>query len=151
MKPFHKLPALLLSAVVLLATAWPVMWDRGRDSFPLSPYPMFSAVREQPWLDVIVGFDANGREIKIPPQFVANVEVMQAAQTIRLAVRRGRARQLCEQVAARIAAGDELSQVVELEVQRRQFEPRRYFVTPDGARPLDMRHKARCSVPRGRS
>ena len=27
---------------VILFVAWPASWKQGRDSFPLSPYPMFA-------------------------------------------------------------------------------------------------------------
>jgi hypothetical protein len=139
----------LLSLLVVGATLWPLAWEPGRDSFPLSPYPMFSDIRERQWLDVIVGFDAAGNEHKIPSERVASFEVMQTAQTIRLAVRRRRAKQLCEQVAERVAADAELEHIVTLEVQRRQFDPRTYFVSDDGKVPLGIRRKARCPIERG--
>lgn len=146
-RPFRRTPALVFSVLVIAATCWPLSWT-GRDSFPLSPYPMFSDVRNRPWLDVIVGFDAAGKEYKIPSQHVASIEVMQTAQTIRLAVRHRRARRLCEQVAARVALDSQLAPIITLEVQRRQFDPRTYFVAPDGRIPLASHRKARCDVAR---
>src|SRR5690606_8698676 len=92
--------ALIVSAVFIAATLWPLAWEPARDSFPLSPYPMFSSVRERPWIDVVVGFDAEGRERRIGPKLIANAEVMQAAQTVSQAIRRKQAPSLCEQVAA---------------------------------------------------
>lgn len=109
---------------------------------------MFSNVPESAWLDVIVGFDAGGGEHRIPPQLVANYEVMQAAQTIRLAVRKRKAGQLCHEVAARVAADPDFAHVVRLEVQRRKFDPLGYFTSPPSERLLGQRRKAGCEVPR---
>jgi hypothetical protein len=139
-------PALLLSGLIVAAMVWPALRDPPRDSFPLSTYPMFSSVREQAWLNVIVGFDANQREHKIPPRLVANVEVMQAAETIRIAVRKRRPKLLCEQVAARVADDPDFAHVVRLEVQSRRFDPRTYFVEADGGMPLKLRRRARCEI-----
>ncbi|PRP90250.1 hypothetical protein ENSA5_66620 [Enhygromyxa salina] len=149
--PLRRAPALLVSALFVAAAVWPALREPPRDSFPLSNYPMFSTVRDKPWLDVIVGFDAEGEEHEIRPNLVANIEVMQAAQTIRRAVRARRAKLLCARVAERVAADGELGHIVRLEVQRRRFDPRTYFldpeVDPDGATPLAVRRKARCRVP----
>lgn len=143
----RRTPALLFCVLILGAAVWPALGEPPRDSFPLSTYPMFSTLRGQAWLDVIVGFDTNDHERPIPPRLVANVEVMQAAQTIRIAVRKRRPKLLCEQVAARVAADPEFTQIVRLEVQSRRFDPLTYFVTADGKAPLKLRRRARCAVP----
>jgi hypothetical protein len=148
--PWWRAPALVLSALVVAATLWPALREPPRDSFPLSSYPMFSAVRGKAWIHVVVGFDAAGNEYKIPPRYVANFEVMQAAETIRRAVRRRGAPQLCEEIAARVAGARRLEQVVRLEVQSRRFDAHTYFVSPRGRVPLKQVRRARCPVP-GRS
>lgn len=145
--PLRRAPALLFCALIVAATMWPALRDPPRDSFPLSTYPMFSAVRGQAWLHVIVGFDADEHEYQIPPRLVVNIEVMQAAQTIRIAVRRRRPKRLCEQVAARVADDPDFAQIVRLEVQSRRFDPRTYFVEADGKTPLKVRRRARCEIP----
>lgn len=144
---FRRAPALIFSVLVIAATLSPALREPPRDSFPLSTYPMFSSVPKRAWLDVVVGFDAAGNEHRIPPQLVANVEVMQAAETIRLAVRQRRAPQLCAEVAARVAIDPDLDDVVRLEVQRRKFDPLTYFTSPPSERLLDLRRRARCEVP----
>jgi hypothetical protein len=144
---FRRAPALIFSVVVVAATLWPALRDPPVDSFPLSTYPMFSSVPRTAWLDVIVGFDADGLEYRIPPKLVANHEVMQAAETIRLAVRRKQAPQLCEEVAGRVAADRNFAHIVRLEVQRRKFDPLTYFTSPPSERLLDLRRRARCEVP----
>jgi hypothetical protein len=143
----RRAPALIFSTLVVAATLSPALREPPRDSFPLSSYPMFSSVPKRRWLDVIVGFDAAGNEVKIPPQLVANIEVMQAAETIRLAVRQRRAPQLCSEVAARVAGDPNFAHVVRLEVQRRKFDPLTYFTSPPSERLLDLRRRARCEVP----
>jgi hypothetical protein len=143
-----KIVASIFSIVVIAATLSPLLRKPPYDSFPLSTYPMFASVRKTAWLDVIVGFDAAGTEHRIPPRLVANAEVMQAAETIHLAVRQRRAPQLCQQVAARVAADPDFAHVVRLEVQRRKFDPLGYFTSPPEERLLDLRRRARCEVPR---
>ena len=145
--------ALLVSLGFVAATAWPLTLDPkdpDDDSFPLSTYPMFSEVRTVAWLHVVVGYDAAGVEHKIPPPIIANTEIMQAAETIRIAVRRRRAKQLCAHVGEQLAGLDDdhaLASVVRVEVQSRRFDPRTYFVEPDGAVPLAQRRRATCPVP----
>jgi hypothetical protein len=143
-----RAPALIVSALFVAATLWPLAWDPARDSFPLSPYPMFSSVRERPWIDVVVGFDADGDERRIGPKLIANAEVMQAAQTVSQAIRRKQAASLCEQVATRVSQHSSYSEVVRLEIQSRQFDPRTYFVDDAGKVPLRLRRRARCEVQR---
>lgn len=143
---FARAAALMVSAVLIAATVWPALRDPPRDSFPLSTYPMFSALRERPWIDTVVGFDADDREHRIGPELVANAEVMQAAQTISKAIRRKQAGRLCEQIAARVASNSAHSDVVRLEIQSRQFDPRSYFVSATGKVPLRLRRRARCEV-----
>lgn len=145
--------ALCVSLGVIAATAWPLSLDPSdsdSDSFPLSTYPMFSSVRKTAWMHVVVGYDAAGVEHKIPPPFVANTEVMQASETIRIAIRKRRAKQLCAHVGERLADLDDdhaLAEVVRVEVQSRRFNPKTYFVEPDGAAPLKLRRRATCMVP----
>lgn len=146
---FSRPLALLVSVVFIALTLWPALREPPEDSFPLSTYPMFSTVRKTTWLHVIVGYDAAGEEHKIPPPLVANFEVMQAAQTIRKAIRRKRAKQLCEEVAARVAARPGFAAVERLEVQSRLLDPRRYF-EEGGAVPKQIKRRARCELVRER-
>lgn len=144
---FSRALALLVSVVFIALSLWPALRDPPEDSFPLSTYPMFSTVRKTTWLHVVVGYDAAGEEYKIPPPLVANFEVMQAAQTIRKAIRRKRAKQLCEEVAAKVAGRPGYTEVVRLEVQSRLLDPRSYF-TPGGEVPKKIKRRARCELVR---
>lgn len=125
--------------------------DPPQDSFPLSNYPMFSSVRDTDWIHIVVGFDAEDEEWAIPPGKVGSIEVMQAAETIRKAIRAKRADALCAQVAARVAEDPDYADVLVLEVQSRKFDPRTYFVEADGRQPLKLRRRARCTIERGSS
>lgn len=145
---FRRWPAVLVSLVFVGLTVAPALPAEPHDSFPLSTYPMFSIVRKASWIHVVVGFDADGEEYKIPPRFIANLEVMQAAQTIRREVRAKRADALCEEVAARVGDASRFDALVRLEVQSRKFDPHRYFVAEDGREPLRLKRRARCEVTR---
>ena len=145
---FRRSAAILVSAVVLAITLAPALREPPRDSFPLSDYPMFARARGVSSLDVVVGFDEVGQLHRVPPSAVANAEVMQAAQTIAHAVRERRARALCAEVAARVAADPRLGAIQRLEVQSRRVDFHRYFVDDEGATPLRVRRRAACEVPR---
>jgi len=145
---FRRWPAVLVSLILVGLTVSPALREQPYDSFPLSTYPMFSIVRKISWIHVVVGFDEAGQEYKIAPRYVANFEVMQAAQTIRREIRARRADALCEEVAARVATSSGLAPVVRVEVQSRQFDPARYFVDDDGRVPIRLKRRARCRVPR---
>lgn len=147
-RPFYRSLALLVSLVFVALTLLPALRDPPKDGFPLSTYPMFSSVRKTGWIHVIVGYDAAGEEHKIPPPLVANFEVMQAAQTIRRAIRGKRARQLCEEVAARASAHADYAQLERLEVQSRLLEPLSYFTSEAGRVPRKIKRRARCQLPR---
>lgn len=142
---FRRWPALLFSAALIGLTLAPGF--TGEDSFPLSNYPMFSSATPHPWVAVVVARDAQGNQWPIPPGLVANAEVMQAAQTIANAVKRGQAKLLCERVAARIADEPDWHSAVEVQVQSRQFDSKTYFSSPEGREPLRVRRRARCKVP----
>jgi hypothetical protein len=148
-REFRRWPAALFSVAVIGLTLAPGVTRR--DSFPLSNYPMFSTAQPHPWIAVVVARDAEGNQAPIPPRFVANAEVMQAAQTIALAVKRGQAKSLCERVAARIANEPDWQWAVEVQVQSRQFDPLTYFTTAGGREPLRVRRRARCKLPEGGS
>ena len=121
------------------------------DSFPFSTYPMFSTRRDRPTVHVAVGLDARGGEMRLGPQIVVgSLEVMQAAQTVRNAVRAGkRARkELCEAIALRVAAEGSLREIERIELRSLRFDPLTYF-EHDPPVPLERRVRARCPVPRG--
>lgn len=98
----------MVSVLVLGAVAWPVTWRSDRDSFPLSSYPMFAHNRRSAELRAVyaVATDAAGERRYVPPDLVANREVLQARAVLDRAGKSGGkgARLLCGEIAGRIAA-----------------------------------------------
>jgi len=113
--------AYVVSAAVILAVAWPVTWAKWRDSFPLSPYPMFS--RPLPNARVTVtyalGIDADGSRHLIAPKYIANDEVLLAKVVLRREMRSPRTRRaLCRKIAGRVGqvTSGSLSQVANIRI-----------------------------------
>lgn len=105
----------LVFATVAVAVAYPLTWPRGRDSFPLSSYPMFS--RKLPTaefsLRYAIGVSADGTRHHLAPELVANEEVLQASAVLSRAVRGGKraVAQLCRHIARRVSADNDLADV----------------------------------------
>ena len=98
-----------------------------KDSFPLSTYPMFSRARGKPVIEKLIGIQKDGTQIALPPWVVGTEEIMQAVVTIRNAVWRRQASQLCKQVAIKLKNSTKLSSVVEVRVVGAQYDPIKYF------------------------
>lgn len=132
------------------AVVWPALADPPRDSYPLSTYPMFAYERGRPVIDQVVAVDGEGRTRAVPPELVANDEVMQAAMTVRNAVRQGpeAMRQLCRRVAERAALLPSFDDTVRIEIVSAQYDPIRYFT--EGPEPLSRTHRFACNVSRPR-
>ena len=100
--------AWVVSATLLSAVLWPLTWGPTRDSFPLSSYPMFAHNRRSAVLGAVyaVATDPDGQRRYVPPDLVANREVLQARAVLDRAARGGKkgAMALCRELAGRIAA-----------------------------------------------
>ena len=109
---------------------------------------MFARKKGHPLVHRVVGLDGAGSRVRVPPELIANDEVMQAARTVYHAVRKGRraTARLCRESAERVPRWDHLRDVVRLEVVSERFDPIRYF--SDGAPPERVWRHARCTVPR---
>ncbi len=85
----------------------PAVLDRP-DSYPLSTYPMFSrAIDPVVELPLAAGLTAAGTRVELSPELIAGTdEVIVAGGTVRAAVRRGTAAELCARIAARIVDSD---------------------------------------------
>jgi hypothetical protein len=126
--------ALAVSLLVLGTVLWPLTWVADRDSFPLSSYPMFAHNRRSAVLTAVyaVAMDARGERRYVPPEVVANREVLQARAVLDRAARGGKkgVAALCQEIAARIAAGQgALSGAVEVQILRGRHDAGRYFDT----------------------
>lgn len=132
---------------LVLLTVSPALRDaRAGDSYPLSTYPMFAAARERPLVYFAEGVTASGNEVRLEPALLGSDEVMQAAATVRRAVQAGgqRPRELCRQIAARIAKRGE-PEVKRVRLVDARFDPVAYFV--DGPEPSEKNVHAQCKVP----
>jgi hypothetical protein len=115
-----RLYAYLVSAVVLAAVCYPFAWPLHRDSFPLSPYPMFSRKLPEPTvtLQYAVGVAPDGTRHHLKPSLVANQEVLQARAVLGRAVSMGQeaTRALCRTIAGRVARERDLAGVTEVRI-----------------------------------
>jgi hypothetical protein len=145
---FH---AYAVSALVLVATAWPATRPPHDDSYPFSTYPMF-AHRRGRVNDVTraLAIRADASETAIAPRYVANAETMQAFYTLARAVAAGpdAARALCETVAQRIHDSNdpELSSAERVELVTESVDAIDYL--SGRAHPFDRHVHASCQVPR---
>lgn len=138
----------LVSVVVLAAVAWPLTRDPEReDSFPLSTYPMFAFRRPDARvaLHYAVAVGEGGARRHVPPERVANAEVMQAMMTIRRAVSRGEQAKLCREIAARLTYDDRFDAMDAVTIVFGDHRGVAYLV--DGVRGRE-RELARCPIPR---
>jgi hypothetical protein len=136
----------------LLAVLWPLFG--GRDSFPLSNYPMFSRSRGQPVLNAVVALDTSGRQHALSSALLGSDEGLQAKVLLDRAVASGPVElaRLCAEVAARLAAGGAAAlgpgaaELQHVEVIARRYDPVRYFTV--GPEPIESERLARCDVAR---
>lgn len=138
-----------VSAVVLAAVLWPLSWPTGRDSFPLSSYPMFARNRRSAELKAVyaVAVEEGGARHYVPPALVANSEVLQARAVLERAARtKAGARALCGEIAARVP-GSEVAEgrATEVRIIRGFHDALRYFDTGELG---TERVLADCPVPR---
>lgn len=112
--------AVTLAVIALMS--WPSSWKRGRDSFPLSPYPMFARKKTSPMmsLEYAVALSDTGKRFFVEPGLVGSGEVLQARALISGAVRRGQdsAQAFCDALLLRVRASSDLRDTVELRLVR---------------------------------
>lgn len=134
--------------VASLAAVLSPLASMNDDSFPISSYPMFARPRGQPTLYAVIARAGDGSERRLAPSWLGSSEVLQAKVLIQRSVERGpeATRELCRNVAERIAAAPDASELRSVEVVRRRYDPIAYFVT--GPQPLEQERLARCPVPR---
>ena len=147
--PKERALAYVVSLLALGLVLSPLLRHPDEDSFPLSTFPMFSHERPRRMtLTHAVGVDAQGERTPLPPRVSADTsEPLQSMRTIEPAVQAGRARALCTEIAARVAARADLAQQQDVEVETIAFDAVAYFdeAPPD---PYIRRVHARCPVPR---
>lgn len=140
----------LVFVALVAAVAYPVSWPRGRDSFPLSSYPMFS--RKLPTaefsLQYAVGVTGDGARRHLAPEFVANDEVLQARAVLGRAVRGGpkAVLRLCRRIAGRVVADSGLSDVLHVHIVTGRHDAVAYLTGRD--RVGKEKLHGRCAVKR---
>ena len=82
--------AFTVSVVFVIAVLLPVFGDTRSDSFPLSTYPMFSGLSDSTTsIDHVVAVAEDESRTPLPPESVANEEVLQAMVIISGAIHQG--------------------------------------------------------------
>jgi hypothetical protein len=139
--------AYAVSALLLAVVAYPLTQGPRYDSFPWSSYPMFARDRARVAnVAHVVALSDDGRHRPVPPPLVANDEVLQAAATIRAAIRGSRAPALCRQVAERVAAAPAWDDFTWLEVATDRYDVIEYF--GGAVVPIERDLHARCRIRR---
>jgi hypothetical protein len=107
---------------------------------------MFAYKREKTRLFHVDGLSRGGKRSRLAPRLVANDEAMQAAQTVRQAVRGGPLRMalLCERVAQRLVSDPAYSEVVRVRVVEGWFDSLSYFLGESEPEKLIVHHE--CTV-----
>lgn len=145
---FDRLRAYVLGLGLLVVVLSPLFWERGKDSFPISSYPMFARPRPKTVVSFADAVDARGHAQRLAPEFVANDEVMQAAHTVRNAIDAGSERltALCDRIAARVARDPQLSALVRVRLIQARFDSVGYFA--HAPEPEESTVHYECPVPR---
>ncbi len=142
----RRVYAAIVSVVFVIAVLLPVLGDSRSDSFPLSTYPMFSGLKDSmASIDHVVGVARDGSRTALPPESVANDEVLQARAIIRQAVRQGpdATEKLCQQAALWVYES-RWEKIETVEVTTDRFDSLAYF---DGDKsPTSSVLHARCVV-----
>lgn len=132
------------AGLVLALLLWPLNWQEGEDSFPLSPFPMFASGRHEPVLDVHHALRVlpDGTRQPLPPRLTGNGTVMQSAATLQRVVHDQRAAEFCRALADRLAERRIAAEAVEIATSR--FDVVRYFL--QDPTPLSRQVHARCRI-----
>lgn len=149
MGPLRRLAVAIWSVGLLVALLVPILRDPPRDGFPLSNYPMFSHPKERGNARIVhvVAYSREGRHRPVPPDLLGSEEIMQAYQTVQVAIRRGHTAELCEHTAARLAEDPEHADIESLEVRTDVYDAVSYFA--GDKKPRGTQVHARCSVASG--
>jgi hypothetical protein len=140
-----RIAAYVVGVGAVIAAALPVFRDTNADSYPLSTYPMFARPIEKSQLLFFESVDERRRVRAVPPELVANDEVMQSAKRIRRAARAGpeALKQLCREVAKRVRK-QRRPKLIELRIVEARFDPVAYF--SEDAKPEERSVLTACQV-----
>lgn len=142
--------ALTFAVALTFAILWPAY--RGVDGFPLSNYPMFSRPKStSARVYHVLGVSSEGRHRPVSPEIVGTDEIMQAYQTVKLAIRGGpsAAATLCERAAQRVLDDPQWADLTSLQVRIDDFDSVLYWQGERKPRAANV--VAACPVKRGPS
>jgi hypothetical protein len=136
-------------AVLVAAILSPLLRQPEEDSFPLSPYPMFSRRRTRIMrVTHTVGVDRFGESEPLAPSVSTGAwEALQSSRTMVRAISVGRAYVLCDEAARRVRARAALSHIRLVVIETVTLDAVAYL---DGTTrvPLLREEHARCEVVR---
>ncbi len=133
----RRLAPFIAAAAVLS----PLLHSPNHDSYPLSTYPMFADDRgPQTNIDTVVAIDPDGVVHRLTPKIISGTdEIVTASEVVRLAISRGDAELLCDDVAEVVNDSSMLIQVRSELVDT-------VAVVVDGAPPLEVIIRAECRL-----
>lgn len=139
--------AAVVSIVVLLVIASPLLRKPYDDSFPLSPYAMFATRRPTKLtMDYGIGLTKDGKRRYLSPHVVGSNEVLQALNIIARARQMKQLPQLCATLARRVAVAPRFADVVTVTIVSGTHDAVDYLVR--GVQGTEV-ERARCDVNRG--
>jgi hypothetical protein len=141
-----RIAAYLFGLGAVIAALAPAFRDANADSYPLSTYPMFARPLGKPRILFLESVDERRRIRAVPPELVANDEVMQSAKRIRRAAREGpeALKRLCQEVAKSVGKQRRRPKLIELRIVEARFDPIAYF--SNGAQPDERSVLMTCKV-----
>jgi hypothetical protein len=98
-----QIGAVAVAVAVVVASVYPMTWPEGQDSFPLSPHPMFSSLRSDADVRLVVALgEGPGGTEALPTEATGHRHLTQAVRALSEAVADGGGRPglLCADVAA---------------------------------------------------
>ena len=150
MRGAERIFALTFGSLLLAAVVSPMLRSPPVDGFPLSNYPMFAHDRDRSVrIGHVIAFDAGGGGRPVPPELLGTNEVMQAHQTVVVALRQGEAAaaDLCRETADAVRqAGGAWADAVRLQVRVDHYDSIAYF--EGETRPRRSQTLATCEVRR---
>lgn len=140
----------LLSVVTLIAVLSPILQnfaDKPIDGFPLSYFPMFTAVREgRTTLTHPVGFYPDGTSVDLNYRVAGSGGMNQVRRQIRERVKNGEASDLCREIAQSVRTRwmDDYPGIVEVAIVRDRFFIEEFFA--GNREPYERKVRARVAL-----
>jgi hypothetical protein len=145
-----RLTFTVVGVALVGAVVEPILHAEPRDGYPFSTYPMFSSrkVSAETTVSHAVAIEKGAPPRALSPRMLGTEEVLQARANVQHAIDAGpaAAKQLCVEVAARVAADAALAGIDAVEIRTDTYDAVAYLegkTTPSTAK----RH-ARCAVTR---